>query len=381
MIRVGIIGANPDRGWAVSAHIPALRALPEQYRLTAVATSNEDSARRAGEAFGVDHAFADHRRLVEHPEVDLVLVTVKVPAHLELAGAAITAGKHVYCEWPLTVTTEQALKLADAADAQGVRTAIGLQTRFSPAVARALEVITAGGIGRVNSITTHITRAKASAATIPGWMAYTLDPAAGAGPLEIHGGHTLDVVRFLAGPLTLRPAVTALANPRYTIAETGDVIEATNPDQYVISGTSAEGATVSVSVHHGVAGPSRARIEISGSDAELLIEPVPGASGGAFLGISPLRLRAIRTGDADWRDPDLPAWTGQPEWIGVPEPALNIARFYQRFAEDLRTGAHLVPDFRAAVEVHQLLDSVRPTGVSDNIFVQATTALRTAAQR
>jgi hypothetical protein len=108
---------------------------------------------------------------------------------------------------------------------------------------------------------------------------------------------------------------------------------------------------------------------------------VPGASGGAFLGISPLRLRAIRTGDADWRDADLPAWTGQPEWSGLPEPALNIARFYQRFAEDLRTGAHLVPDFRAAVEVHQLLDSVRPTGVSDNVFVQATTALRTAAQR
>lgn len=359
MIRVGIIGANPDRGWAVSAHIPALRALPEQYRLTAVATSNEDSARRAGEAFGVSHAFGDYRRLVEHPEVDLVLVAVKVPAHLELTGAAIAAGKHVYCEWPLAVTTEQALHLADAADAQGVRTAIGLQTRFSPAVAHALKVIAAGGIGQVNSITTHITRTKGNGAIIPGWMAYTLDLSAGAGPLEIDGGHTLDVLRFLTGPLTLRPAVTALANPRYTIAETGEVIEATNPDQYVISGTSAERATVSVSIHHGVAGPSRAKIEISGSDAEILIEPVPAASSGAFLGLNPLRLRAFRTSDTDWHDADLPAWTGRPEWAEVPDPALNIARLYQRFAEDLRTDAHVVPDFRAAVEVHQLLDSAR----------------------
>src|SRR5207302_2052583 len=126
MIRVGIIGANPDRGWAVRAHVPALRALRERYTLTAVATTNPDSAHRAANQFGATHAFADYRQLVEHSEVDLVIVSVKVPAHLELAGAAIANGKHVFSEWPLTVTTGEAVQLADAADAAGVRTAIGL---------------------------------------------------------------------------------------------------------------------------------------------------------------------------------------------------------------------------------------------------------------
>ncbi|MFC7640621.1 hypothetical protein ACFQX6_06100 [Streptosporangium lutulentum] len=49
-VRVGIIGANPDRGWAARAHIPALRALPD-FEITAVGTSREASAREAARRF------------------------------------------------------------------------------------------------------------------------------------------------------------------------------------------------------------------------------------------------------------------------------------------------------------------------------------------
>ena len=45
-IRVGVIGASPERSWAARTHIPALRALPE-FELTAVGTSREDSAHRS----------------------------------------------------------------------------------------------------------------------------------------------------------------------------------------------------------------------------------------------------------------------------------------------------------------------------------------------
>lgn len=50
-IRVGIIGASPDRGWAARAHVPALLALPE-YRITAVGTSRPESARAAARSSG-----------------------------------------------------------------------------------------------------------------------------------------------------------------------------------------------------------------------------------------------------------------------------------------------------------------------------------------
>src|SRR5207245_4005821 len=100
-IRVGIIGANPDRGWAAQAHIPALKSLSNDFEITALSTSRRDSADAAARLFGVAAAFYNHQDLVNSSNVDVVAITVKVPYHLELATAALDAGKAVYCEWPL----------------------------------------------------------------------------------------------------------------------------------------------------------------------------------------------------------------------------------------------------------------------------------------
>ena len=75
---VGIIGVSPVRGWAATAHIPALRALPK-YEIRALSAHSAESARAAGEAFGVRAVFSDYEQLVTQPDIDLVAVTVKVP--------------------------------------------------------------------------------------------------------------------------------------------------------------------------------------------------------------------------------------------------------------------------------------------------------------
>src|SRR5437660_10655163 len=100
-IRVGIIGANPDRGWAAEAHIPALKLLSDDFEITALSTSRRESADAASKLFGVPVAFDNHQDLVNRADVDVVAVTVKVPYHLELASAALVAGKGVYCGWPI----------------------------------------------------------------------------------------------------------------------------------------------------------------------------------------------------------------------------------------------------------------------------------------
>src|SRR5882724_3803157 len=100
-IRVGIIGANPDRGWAAEAHIPALQSLPDDFEITALSTSRRESADAARQRFGVPRGFGNHQELVNSADVDVVAITVKVPHHFELATAALTAGKAVYSEWPL----------------------------------------------------------------------------------------------------------------------------------------------------------------------------------------------------------------------------------------------------------------------------------------
>src|SRR5881392_3759761 len=122
---VGIIGVSPVRGWAATAHIPALRALPS-YEIRALSAHNVESAHAAGEVFGVNAVFSDHEQLVTQPDIDMVVVTVKVPHHRKLVSAALAAGKAVYCEWPLGRDLEDGRAMATLAAKQGVRTVAGL---------------------------------------------------------------------------------------------------------------------------------------------------------------------------------------------------------------------------------------------------------------
>src|SRR5438045_4512272 len=152
-IRVGIIGANPDRGWAAQAHIPALKSLPDDFEITALSTTRRESADAAAKLFGVPAAFDNHHELVNSPAVDVVAVAVKVPYHLELATAALEAGKAVYCEWPLGNGLQEAETLAALAKKKGVLAVVGLQARSAPSVAYAHDLIQQGYDGEELSTT------------------------------------------------------------------------------------------------------------------------------------------------------------------------------------------------------------------------------------
>src|SRR5467141_3615342 len=147
---VGIVGVSPARGWAAAAHIPALRALPN-YEIRALSARTAESARAAGEVFGVSAVFSDHEQLVTQPDIDIVAVTVKVPHHRELVTAALAAGKAVYCEWPLGRDLDEARAMAALAAEQGVRTVVGLQARQAPAIELDQQLLRDGYVGEVLS--------------------------------------------------------------------------------------------------------------------------------------------------------------------------------------------------------------------------------------
>src|SRR4051812_10723802 len=127
-IGVGIVGASTRAGWAAHSHVPAIRSLPD-YELRAVATTRWESANEAKAAFGASAAYIDAHELAADPSVDLVVVSVHVRHHHEVVSAALAAGKHVLCEWPLGRTLEEATDLAARAAAKGVRSFVGLQGR------------------------------------------------------------------------------------------------------------------------------------------------------------------------------------------------------------------------------------------------------------
>src|SRR6266581_1116576 len=247
---VGIIGVSPVRGWAATAHIPALRALPS-YEIRALSAHTEESAREAGEVFGVRTVFSDHEQLVTQPDIDVVAITVKVAHHRALVSAALAAGKAVYCEWPLGRDLEDTRAMAALAAERGVRTVIGLQGRQAPAIEFVQALLGDGYVGEVLSTTMVGLSVPGDVVVQPN--AYMLDKSNGANALTIAVGHSLDILSYVLGEFADLSAVSELRRPLITIEETGEQIVKTAADQIAVIGALTSGATASVHVREAVA--------------------------------------------------------------------------------------------------------------------------------
>src|SRR5437868_5489968 len=231
---IGIIGVSPVRGWAATAHIPALRALPS-YEIRALSAHNAESARAVGEVFGVSAVFSDNEQLVTRPDIDMVAVTVRAPLHRELVSAALAAGKAVYCEWSLGHNLDDARAMAALATEQGVRTVVGLQARQAPAIELVQELLSGGYVGEVLSTTMVGLSVLGDVLVQPN--AYILDKTNKTNVLTIAVGHSLDILNYVLGEFADLSAVSDLRRSLITIKETGEQIVKTTPDQIAVIGT------------------------------------------------------------------------------------------------------------------------------------------------
>src|SRR2546425_7236806 len=248
---VGIIGVSPVRGWAATAHIPALRALLN-YEIRALSGHTVESARAAGEAFGVRAVFSDPKQLVSRPDIDVVAVTVRVPHHRELVSAALAAGKAVYCEWPLGRDLDDARAMAKFADERGVRTVVGLQARQALAIQFVRELLSDGYVGEV--LSTTMVGLSVPGDVVVGPNAYMLDKTNGANVLTIAVGHSLDTLNYVLGEFADLSAVSELRRPLITIEETGEQIVKTAADPSAGVGTLTARAAASIHLREAVAG-------------------------------------------------------------------------------------------------------------------------------
>src|SRR5467141_612475 len=358
MLGVGIVGVSPVRGWAATAHIPALRALPN-YEIRALSAHNAESARAAGEAFGVSAVFSDHEQLVAQPDIDVVAVTVKAPHHRALVSAALAAGKAVYCEWPLGRDLDDARAMATLAAKQGVRTVVGLQARQAPAIEFVQQLLRDGYVGEVLS-TTMV------GLSIPGDVvvqpnAYMLDKTNGANLLTVPVGHSLDILNYVLGEFAELSALSAVRRPLITIEETGEQIVKTAADQIAVIGTLTSGAIATIHIREAVAGGSGFLWEINGSEGTLRI-----TADAAQPQIFPLTVSGAR-GQKELAELVVPAALTQ-KWRAIAglegAPAFNVARAYAAFAADLDNGTHTVPDFAAAVRRHEVIAAVERSAAS-----------------
>jgi predicted dehydrogenase len=363
-VRVGIIGLGAREDlWACLAHLPALRAVPG-YEVTALSTSSPESAARAGEIHEVARTFGNATDLAACDEVDLVVVSVKVPTHRELVTTALKAEKAVLCEWPLGNGLAEAEELALLADEHDVPAIVCLQIRANPVMNYLRDLVADGYVGEVLSTTVIGSAGGVWGPYCDTNSRYLLDITNGATLLTVPFSHAMEGLASVLGEPQRLHIEYAVRRHQVTEIETGQPLAMTSPDQVVASGRLPNGAVASVHFRGGHFPGTNFHWEINGTDGDIIVTAPIG-----HIQLAPLTLLGAQ-GDAQLAELPVPEsyrkvasldWPANDGGFGVAhfyrQGLFGVAHLYQQFLEDLREGRNSVPDFSDAVVRHRSIDN------------------------
>jgi predicted dehydrogenase/threonine dehydrogenase-like Zn-dependent dehydrogenase len=182
--RVGVVGAG---AFARSMLMPNLARHAD---IAAVATATGVSARASAKRFGATTATTDATAVLEHPDLDAVVIATRHDTHADYAARALLAGKHVFVEKPLALDEPGLREIEEAAEASSGVLVVGFNRRFAPLARRLRAEL--GGRGPL--IVTY--RVNAGRLARNHW---THDPDVGGGRIVGEVCHFVDFAMFLTG--------------------------------------------------------------------------------------------------------------------------------------------------------------------------------------
>ena len=340
-LKLAFAGANAGRGWARDAHLAAIRAIPD-LEIAAVSARTQDLAESAAGVFSAPKAYGDSLEMVRDPAIDIVAVTVKVPEHRAIVLAALAAGKHVYCEWPLGRDLAEAEEMAAAARAAGSHSAIGTQGVLAPAVRHAAKLVREGAIGTPLNLRV-LSPTAGWAAEAPAFYAYLQDKRNGATLSTIAGGHTLAAIEAIVGAYEDVSAQNSILQREVRITGTGETVARTCPDHVLAIGRHA-GGCVSILEVFGGTPDVPFKLELRGSAGKL---EITGHHPGGF-----------QVGHLDVTATPAAAPQPAPAVAGLAGASINVAEMWTCFVADIRAGTRTMPGFDDAVRLTRLLDAI-----------------------
>ena len=202
-LRFALVG----HGFMGAAHSQALRVAPAFFDLplapvmATLVGRDVAATRAAAERWGWESTASDWRDAVDDPDIDVIDICSPGSTHVDIAVAALEAGKHVLCEKPLANTVAEAERMAEAARLaaeRGVFAMVGFSYRRVPAVTLARDIVAAGRIGEVRQVRAQYLQDWLIDERDP--MTWRLDKAvAGSGALGDIGAHAVDAAQFVTG--------------------------------------------------------------------------------------------------------------------------------------------------------------------------------------
>jgi predicted dehydrogenase len=239
---VGIIGY----GFMGKVHAYGYRTIPFYYdpppletRLVAVATSSAATAEAAQRHGGFETATDDWRRLIERKDVQIVDICSPNPLHAEQLAAAMAAGKHIYCDKPLTVTADEARQVRSAMGQWAGIGQMALHNRFFSGILRARQLIDEELLGTPIGFRAVYLHSGSVDPSVP--LKWKLRGADGGGVLLDLASHVLDLVDWLVGPIESLRAESRILYPSRPDGRGGtQAVDA--EDQVIITARIAGGA-------------------------------------------------------------------------------------------------------------------------------------------
>jgi predicted dehydrogenase len=272
-LRAAVIGT----GFVGPFHVDAVRR-GGYADVVAIGGSDEERTRRRAEALGVSFGTADIRRLIEDESIDVVHVCTPNASHVELATAALEAGRHVVVEKPIAMTAAEADRLAARALALGRHAAVALTYRGYPMVRRARALVADGALGELRLVHGAYIQDWLSEPTDYNWR---VDPAVSGESRAVAdiGTHWFDTAEFVSG----RRVVAVLADLATFVPRRQRPLGAT-----VAFGTSS-GPTEEVAIESEDAATILVRFEGGARGACVVSQVSPGRKNGFSLELSGAR--------------------------------------------------------------------------------------------
>ena len=191
--QVGVIGAT---GYIARDYRQEIRSIPDEARIVALCARRPQRLRAAAREDGAELATSDWREVVDHPEVNFIVVATPDALHYDAVMACAERGKHVLCEKPVGRNAGEAYRMWAACRDAGVGHYVPFWTRFIPAFARLKEVVSEGTIGEVKVVIYRWHNPR------PAGMPFTWrdDPElSSAGSIADLGSHAYDLARWILG--------------------------------------------------------------------------------------------------------------------------------------------------------------------------------------
>lgn len=201
IVKLGVLGAG---NFASTVLLPVLKKTPE-VELVGVASASGSSASHAARRFGFRYATSQEEQIFNDPEINAVAILTRHHLHARQVVAALRAGKHVFCEKPLAIRSEQLSMIREQLmhfAGGGPLLMVGFNRRFAPLAQR----LRAFFSERSEPMMIHY-RVNAGYLPLNHWLH---DPEQGGGRIVGEGCHFIDFLTFLVGELPLTVCVEAL---------------------------------------------------------------------------------------------------------------------------------------------------------------------------